>query len=94
MKIERNSLKNITYIAAGTVLILLIPLLARWPWTLSDFIIIGVLLFGTGLAYELIAIKLNKTTHRLILGILLAVIFLLIWIELAVGLFRTPFSGS
>jgi hypothetical protein len=28
--------------------VLLIPLLGNWPWTLSDFIIAGILLFGAG----------------------------------------------
>lgn len=94
MGAKRNSIKNITLIALATGLILLIPLLGDWPWTLSDFVIMGALLFGTRLTYELIARRLRNTKKRVILGIVLAVAFLLIWVELAVGLFGTPFAGS
>lgn len=85
--------KSIIRIALATACILLIPLLGQWPWTLSDFIIMGSLIFGTGLAYELIAKKVAKK-HRVAAAAALLVVFLLIWAELAVGLFGTPFAGS
>lgn len=84
---------NIFRFAIGTAAILLIPLLGRWPWTLSDFIIMGILIFGTGLAYELIVKKVGKK-HRVVIALVLLATFLLIWAELAVGLFGTPFAGS
>lgn len=85
--------KNIFRIALGTAGILTIPLLASWPWTLSDFVIMGILIFGTGLAYELITKRVDKK-YRVAIGVALAVAFLLVWVELAVGLFGTPFAGS
>jgi hypothetical protein len=63
-------------------------------WDLSDFVVMGVLLLGTGLLCELVLRKVKKTEHRvLICGALLIALFL-IWAELAVGIFGTPFAGS
>ena len=91
---NRNSSRNIALIALVTGLILLVPFIGNWPWTLSDFVIMGTLIFGTGLAYELIARKLGTTMHRAILALVLGGVFLLTWAELAVGIFGTPFAGS
>ncbi|MEO7658807.1 MAG: hypothetical protein ABIV48_04255 [Pyrinomonadaceae bacterium] len=80
-------------------LLLLIPLIAMQftdevKWTLADFIVMAVLLLGTGLMCEFVMRKVNRIEYRI--GICLAILaaFLLIWIELAVGIFGTPFAGS
>ncbi len=91
--------KNIIHIALGTALILLVPLLAMQftdevAWDLTDFAIIGTLLFGTGLAYELATRKVSNIKYRVAVGIVLAAALLLVWIELAVGLFGTPLAGQ
>lgn len=80
-------------------LLLLIPLVAMQftnevNWTLSDFVVMGVLLLGTGLLCELVMRKVNNIKYRVaICGVILAAL-VLIWIELAVGIFGTPFAGS
>jgi len=84
--------KNIIRIALGTALILLIPLVAMQfskevDWDFADFIIIGTLLFGTGLAYELIASRLRNKNHRIVAGVVLLILLLYVWAELAVGIF-------
>lgn len=91
--------KNIIHIALGTVFILLLPLLAMQftdevVWDLTDFAVAGVLLFGAGLAYELIAKKMSTTAYRVAVVIAIGIVFLLIWAELAVGIFGSPFAGS
>src|SRR5688572_8496668 len=79
--------------------LLCIPLIAMQftnevNWSPFDFIIMGVLLFGTGLACEFVMRKVKTIGQRIIVcGIVLAALFL-IWAELAVGLFGTPFAGS
>lgn len=83
--------KNIVWIAFATALILLIPLAAMqfsdgWNWDLFDFIFAGVLLFGTGLAYELATRKGDTATYRTAVGVALATTFLLVWINGAVGI--------
>lgn len=92
--------KNIVRIALATAFILLIPLIAMQitdevKWGLFDFIVIGALLFGTGLTYELLARKIKNRKHRIALAIALVLAMLLIWADLAVGVFNIPgISGS
>ena len=79
--------------------LLLIPLIAKFftdevNWSLFDFIVAGIILMGTVLAGELIIRKVTKLSIRITLFALLLVTLLLIWIELAVGLFGTPFAGN
>ena len=80
-------------------LLLIIPLIAmqltdKVEWSLFDFIIMGTLLLITGLMGEIIFKKVKKYKHRVILYVVVAIIFFLIWAELAVGIFGTPFAGS
>ena len=80
-------------------IILLIPFIAMQltnevNWSLFDFIIMGAMLTITGLLGEIIFKKVKKYKHRVILYVVVAITFLLIWAELAVGIFGTPFAGS
>jgi len=91
--------KRLIGIVLTVAALLLLPLIAMQftaevNWTLSDFIIAGVLLLGTGLLCELVLRKVKKREYRIALcaGLLLALF--LVWVELAVGLFGTPFAGS
>ena len=90
--------KNILRIVIGTALILLVPLIAMQfsdevDWKLGDFAIIGALLIGAGLIFELIAIKVDAKYRPVIAAVTVAAV-LLAWVELAVGIFGTPFAGS
>ena len=78
---------------------LLIPLIAMLftsdvNWTLFDFIVAGGLLVATGFSIDLVLRKVKPLKHKIILSILVVLILLLIWVELAVGVFGTPFAGS
>ena len=91
--------KRITGIVLLTAFILLIPFTAMQfsdevNWSLSDFILAGGLLLGTGFMCELVLRKVQQTRLRIAICLTLLVILLLIWAELAVGIFGTPFSGS
>ncbi|MDB5260385.1 MAG: hypothetical protein JWN37_616 [Candidatus Nomurabacteria bacterium] len=77
-----------------TAIILVIPLLARFPWTLSDFIIMGALILVVGLIWETILRKVKDSMKRIYFIALLVVVFILVWAELAVGIFGSPFAGS
>lgn len=80
-------------------LLLLIPFIAMQftnevKWTRFDFVVAGVLLFGTGLLCELALRIVRKTRYRIaVVGAILLALFI-IWAELAVGLIGTRFAGS
>lgn len=91
--------KVFAWIALATGFILLVPLIAMQftgevNWTLSDFVIAGTLLSGTGLMFVLLARKVRNIKHRATIGIVLFLLLLIVWAELAVGVFGTPFAGS
>ena len=91
--------KRLTAIVLTVAFLLLIPLIAmkftnEVSWTLFDFVIAAVLLLGTGFLCELILRKVKKTGYRIALCAALLVGLLLIWLELAVGIFGTPLAGS
>ena len=91
--------KSLSLVVLATALLLLVPLVAMQftgevAWTLSDFLIAGALLAGTGLACVISMRKLSTTRSRLAAGVALALALLLVWMELAVGVFGTPFAGS
>ncbi len=89
---------NIIRYIIGTALILLVPLVAMQfsnevKWGLRDFVVIGTLLMGAGLVYELVTTKINGK-YRGVIAIVIVASVLLIWTELAVGIFGSPFAGS
>jgi len=91
--------RQLAYVGIGAALILAVPLVAMLftsevDWGLFDFIVMGALLCGTGSVYVLAARMIPIFQYRLVLGIALAIMLLLAWAELAVGLFGTPFAGS
>ena len=91
--------KRLAGILITVVVLLLIPLIAMLftkevSWTLSDFVAAGMLLLGTGLMCELVLRKVKKTKYRIAIVAVILVVLMLIWAELAVGLFGTPFAGS
>jgi len=63
-------------------------------WSFFDFIIMGVMLSITGLAIGIIIKKIKYSKYRNIFITMIVMIFLLIWAELGVGLFGTPFAGD
>jgi hypothetical protein len=83
--------KNILRILLATVVILLVPFVAmqfttEMPWSVFDFVVAGVLLFGTGLAYEFVASRAGNIVHKMAVGLAVGAALLLIWVNLAVGI--------
>lgn len=73
-------------------LLLLVPFIAMQfssevNWNIGDFVIAGVLLFGTVLACEFVLRKLKKGKIALFVCVALLLILALVWSELAVGIF-------
>lgn len=97
--------KNIIRIAVIVGLILFVPLALQltigtgidgqgFNWELSDFVVMGGLLFCMGLIIDCTRRKFTNSIHKILTIIVVISIFLLIWAELAVGIFGTPFAGS
>jgi len=83
--------RSVIDVALGTAFILLIPLVAMQftdevVWDLSDFAFAGILLFGAGLTYELIARKASNIVYRAAVGVAVVTALLLVWVNGAVGI--------
>ncbi len=81
---------NIVRILLATIGILLIPFFAMQfdtgvNWSRSDFVIMGTILFVTGLLLDLVWRKAGK--NRVLAAGVVIFLFLWLWVELAVGLF-------
>lgn len=91
--------KRLAGIVLTIAILLLIPFLAMQftnevNWSVSDFMVAGVLLLGTGLLCELVMRKVKNIKTRLAICGVILLALLIIWIELAVGIFGSPFAGS
>ncbi len=91
--------KSLYIILVIVSILLLIPLIAMQftneiNWTIFDFVVMGILLLITGLLCEFVIRKVTKTKHKIALCIVILLGFLIIWAELAVGVFGIVFSGS
>lgn len=83
--------------AAG--ILLTVPLIAMQftkevNWTGSDFLIGGILLFGTAFICELVLRKVKTLKARVILCLTVIAILVVVWAEMAVGIFGSPIAGS
>lgn len=83
--------KSISLVVLATGILLLIPLTAKLVmddmlWTVGDFVAAGILLFGAGLTFILIARMGNNAMYRLAAAVGVAAGLLLVWAQLAVGL--------
>ena len=101
MNTKQDTLQNkrLAGILLTATTLLLLPFIAMQftrevNWSLSDFVIAGILLFGTGLTIELVLRKIRQTKYRLLLCSIILLALFLVWAELAVGIFGTPFAGS
>jgi len=87
--VARNSV--FAWIALGTGLLLLIPLIAMQftpevVWTASDFLVMGILVFAMASLFVLLARRVNRR-RRVLVALGCVAVFLWIWAELAVGVF-------
>jgi hypothetical protein len=91
--------KRLTGIVLTAALLLSVPFVAMQftdevKWSPIDFIVMGILLLSAGLMCGFILRKIKTTRYRIVLIGAVLIVFLLIWAELAVGIFGTPFAGS
>ena len=99
MKTIQKKIKRLTIILLTVISLLFTPLIAMQftsevNWSGSDFLIMGILLFGTGILCEFILRFFATRKQRLIFCGIAILAFLLIWAEMAVGIFNSPIAGS
>lgn len=91
--------KNKLIVIFGIVATLLsIPFIAMQfsnaiNWSILDFVIMGILLFSVLLVIDMVWRRFNSK-YRILGVIVVIVLFLLLWVELAVGIFDSPIAGS
>lgn len=66
----------------------------QFNWSLFDFITMGVFLLVLGIGINFILNKVKKGSLRYVLIILVLLLFSLIYVELSVGVFESPFAGQ
>jgi hypothetical protein len=92
-ELQRTTSRRILRVLLVTAAILLVPAVAMQftaevNWGPMDFVIAGALVAGTGLAYELAVRRMRSSRWRTAGGLALAAALLLVWAELAVGIFH------
>jgi uncharacterized membrane protein AbrB (regulator of aidB expression) len=81
------------------LLLLVIPLIGMCiteeiNWSPFDFIMMGILILSVSIGINFTLNKTKNLKNRIIYIGILGLLFLLIWAELAVGIFGTPFAGN
>jgi len=82
---------NVRRIALATACILLVPLVAMQftdevAWGPFDFIVAGVLLFGTGVMLDVAARTIRPLRYRIAALGAVAAALLVVWVDLAAGI--------
>ena len=81
------------------LLLLLIPLVGTLVfnevnWSFFDFIVMGILILSFSFGIKQVLKTTKNINYRILIIIVILILFLLIWAELAAGIFDTPFAGS
>ena len=63
-------------------------------WSFLDFIVMGILILSLSFGIKQVLKTTKNIKYRILIIGLILILFLLIWAELAVGIFGTPFAGS
>lgn len=63
-------------------------------WVISDFIVAGTLLLITWVLIEIVIRNVQNSKYKIVIIFSIMAVLCLVWVELAVGIFGTPFSGS
>ncbi len=91
--------KTALFILSVVLIILSVPLIAmkftnEVNWDVYDFWVAAILLFGLGLMISFLWQRFSKSKYKVPIIIVTLILFILLWIELAVGIFGSPIAGS
>lgn len=81
------------------LLLLLFPLVGTLVsnevnWSFFDFIVMGILILSMSFGIKQVIMTTKNTNYRVLIIGMILLVFILIWVELAVGIFDTPFAGN
>lgn len=84
--------KRRIYLYGITLSLLFIPFISMFfssevNWDLEDFALMGILLFGVALLFDLVFITIKRKITRILFYVFFLLCFLTTWIQLAVGIF-------
>ena len=90
---------NKKWVVYSPLLLLLLPLIGMFfsneiNWSFFDFIIMGILILSLSFSIKQVLKTTKNINYRILIITVILILFLLIWAELAVGVFDTPFAGS
>jgi uncharacterized membrane protein len=90
---------NKKWVVFSPLLLLLLPLIGMFfsneiNWSFFDFIIMGILILSLSFSIKQVLKTTKNKNYRILIITVILILFLLIWAELAVGDFDTPFAGS
>ncbi len=100
MEPKKKFYLSLPFVALITTLILLVPLVAMQfteevQWSVSDFLVMGALLLGTGMILVRVLRQSAHIAYRAAMGLAIGATFLMIWANLAVGLISSgPNPGN
>lgn len=100
MTSQRKFNRSILGVALITLILLAVPLVAMQftdevDWSAGDFIIMGALIFSTGLSFVLVTRFAPNFIYRAAIGLALGTTFFMVWANLAVGLIGSgPHLGN
>ena len=63
-------------------------------WSFFDFIVMGILILSMSFGIKQVVMITKNTNYRVLIIGMILLVFILVWVELAVGIFDTPFAGS
>jgi hypothetical protein len=81
------------------LLLLLFPLVGTLVsnevnWSFFDFIVMGILILSMSFGIKQVVMTTKNTNYRILIIGMILLVFILIWVELAVCIFDTPFAGN
>ena len=77
-----------------SIILLLNFISDEFDWNIFDFIVLIIMMIFTSALFEIATRTAKTKKNQKILFILITIIFLLIWAELGVGIFDSPFAGD
>ena len=91
--------KRWNMILLAIALILLVPLIAmifsdEVNWSAFDFFVATILLLSTSFILDVTVRKINYSVYKIAICITICLVIIIIWAELAVGIFDSPFAGN